>query len=295
MIFVTVSILFFTLQALSNKEFCGRFSVAIEGLVLFIAFSSVIACILAALAGGFEIIPATAMVFAVLYGGMYLGATIFIVVSMKTGPLNITSIIYNSSMVINVIVGIAFWNEHLTKLKTAGIVMILIVLIIPGLLNRNNKKIQITGKWYAAVIGACLCNGLLTVVQKSAFIFHPELPIFAFNFWAFLCTLVVCVILTFLFLIRGERFKNWLAKKQPFFLCVSGMGTGTIMGAITQCASLNYLPGIVVYPAIQGGVLLAVWIISILFYKEKTGYVGLLMFPLGIAGIVLLNLSPPLF
>ena len=52
-------------------------------------------------------------------------------------------------------------------------------------------------------------------------------------------------------------------------LCAAGVGFGTAGGNTFQLMSLVMLPAIVAFPLVQGSVVLALWVLSLIMYRDK--------------------------
>ena len=83
-----------------------------------------------------------------------------------------------------------------------------------------------------------------------------------------------------------------LVRQKPgaFAACCAGIGLGTAGGNCFSIMALTVLPGIVLFPLRQGGLVLLMWVIGAVLYREKVKRTGWLMLALGLAGLVLLNL-----
>ena len=68
------------------------------------------------------------------------------------------------------------------------------------------------------------------------------------------------------------------------------MGLGTAGGNTFQLISLTLLPAVVAFPLVQGSVVLSLWVLSLIVYRDKVTVPGLISLASGIAGIVLLSI-----
>jgi glucose uptake protein GlcU len=72
---------------------------------------------------------------------------------------------------------------------------------------------------------------------------------------------------------------------------IAGIGVGTAGGNSFSILALTQLPGLVFFPLRQRGLVLVMWLVGILLYKEKVTKRGLIMLATGMMGLILINLG----
>ncbi len=289
MVMAVLSIVFYTLQAVSNKEFSRRFSTQIPGLALLNALALTLIVAYTAMIGAIGTMPPMAFLIAAAFGILFVITVFLIVLSMAAGPLGVTMLIINSSLIIPVLFGIFLWQEQLTAAKGIGILFVLSVLVLSGLGGGKGGK-RVSLRWLALTLMALLCNGTLSVLQKAFIVYSPDVGVVTFSFWTFLIGAVACWTIVISLWMKGERFGDWVVRPFQLGSCAAGIGMGTVGGSIFLLASLAKLPAIVSYPVVQGGVILLLWLVSLLFYREKIRVVDFFKLGLGLSGIVLLSI-----
>lgn len=177
--------------------------------------------------------------------------------ALSMGPMALTSIIASFSLLIPFLFGIILWNESLSLLKVIGIILLLLSIFLINIKKENG----FSAKWLFYALTTLLANGICSVIQKMHQIKFPALYRTEFMFWALLC---VAIILLVTYKTKGDQQTN---------LEFSLLGTAS---GIANCLA-NYITlylsatenASVLFPIISVANIMAVWIIGILFFKER--------------------------
>ena len=218
------------------------------------------------------------MIFGAIYG-------ISLCISMHTGfkalsigPMALTSIIASFSLIIPFLFGIVFWDESLTVLKIIGIILLLISILFINV----KKESGFSARWLFYALTTLLTNGICSVIQKMHQIKFPALYRTEFMFWALLCVSVIL-------LITHSTKRNSQTK-----LIVSLLG---IVAGIANCCA-NYIVlylsatenASVLFPIIAVANIITVWLIGILFFKEKLKPLQTVGLVVGVLSVVFLKI-----
>ncbi len=286
--YIVAAVLSFILQNMSNKEFSRRLPCQLHGLALFNAIALTCCAGALALAGGVGALSGGGWLLALTYAITFDVAVVLIVTSMSMGPMGATVLIINMSMLLPVTAGLVAWGEQLTLLKGAGIVCMLLVLVLSALSNGGDSK-RGGVKWLILSISTMVVNGVLSIQQKLLSLYFPNDGVMEFSFATFMLAALICWAMVAVYRARGASFKPWTSRVAPLMLCAAGVGLGTAGGNVFQLLSLELLPAIVSFPLVQGSVVLSLWLLSILVYRDKVTLPGLLSLAAGIAGIIMLS------
>ena len=110
-----------------------------------------------------EILP-----YAVGFATVYSLATVYLGISLKTGSLAITSLIFSYSLIIPTLYGLLFLNEKITALKCGGILILLISLFfVRAKTQGDTKTAKPTIKWVIYLIITFIANGMCSVIQNA--------------------------------------------------------------------------------------------------------------------------------
>ena len=288
--YLIISIACFIVQNMSNKEFSRRFDCRVPGLALFNAIALTFCAGALALAGGLSgALSGGAWVLALCFAVTFVVTVMLIVIAMSMGPMGATVLIINMSMMLPVTAGLVAWGETLTAPKLIGICCMLLVLIFSAMGGKGDSK-RGGLKWLLLTIVTMICNGVLSIQQKLLSLWFPNDGVTTFSLAAFGSAALLCWVLVGVFRLRGVSFGPWLERKAQLTLCAAGVGLGTAGGNTFQLISLTLLPAVVAFPLVQGSVVLSLWVLSLIVYRDKVTVPGLISLASGIAGIVLLSI-----
>lgn len=217
------------------------------------------------------------MLFGLFYGislciSMHIGFK-----ALSIGPMALTSIIAAFSLIIPFLFGIILWNEILTLLKFSGIILLLLSIF---LINAK-KESGFSAKWLFYALVTLLSNGFCSVIQKMHQIKFPTFYRTEFMFWALLC---VSIILTITYNTKRNG-------KVKFGFSLLGIASG-----IANCCA-NFIVlflsatenASVLFPIIAVANIITVWVIGILFFKERLKVLQAIGLVMGVVSVVLLK------
>ena len=216
------------------------------------------------------------------FGISYGLTVIFSFLSIKEGPLSLTSLITSFSLIIPTVAGIVLFEEKAGIMLYIGLGLLLASL---ALINLKNEDCKITLKWLIYVGLTFFGNGICSTVQNT----YVRLGVGNKNEFMIIALAIACAMLIVLTL-ATERKKIALSLRRGVItMTVTGVANGVsnlfvILLSTMMSASL-------LFPLISAGGIVLTSLIAIFYYKEKlsvTQYVGML---LGIASIVFMNLN----
>lgn len=206
------------------------------------------------------------------------------ILALKSGPLSLTSLFMQLSLIVVTLFGIIFWGETFTITTCVGLVLVGLSLIFNLSPSRDDKKFNI--KWLVLSILAMVANAGTAIAQRQQQInfkgeFGGMMLLFSQAF--------AVVVLLFIFLKSNKKGCVKVLRKTIKY---------SIMEAITNVVlnvGLVYLAtkmsSNIVYPVLTVGSLFIVYSVSIAFYKEKLSAKKAIGAILAIIAIVLLNLK----
>ena len=293
MLFTLLAMTAYALQNLSAREYGHKFPSGIVSQAYMIAFSMLAECALMAALGGAKLLSGTGWLLAAAYGVSFTGAMSTMTLAMGCGELGITVLIINSSLVVSVILGFTIWGDPISAYKLIGIALILVLLVLSS--KSDNETKSEAGKreklkWllltFACFFGNSLCAFLQTLETRA----NPDISTAVFSFWASVAALLSSVLILLVFRAKGDRSHILSIAPKIFLLLCVGIGAGTAGGDGLTLEALKRLDSSIVYPVRMGSLVLLMWLIGVVFYKEKVTRRGIVMLACGLAGIVLLNL-----
>ena len=193
-----------------------------------------------------------------LFGVVTALSNLFKMLSLSTGPMNITLLVTTSSMIIPTMSGI-FFGETFSLAKLC-IVLLLIGFIYLSVSKQSHTKAS--KKWLLFCILAFLFQGAIGVIQKIHQTSTYKTEVSGFLFIAFVCAILFCV-----FRSRGSEAKISLDKKAVLIGLICG-GCTFGMNYINLKLS-GILPSQLFFPLINGSAIVLSSIASVIIFKER--------------------------
>lgn len=208
---------------------------------------------------------------ALMYALCTLGSQIALMLAVGWGSVAVSSLFYSCGFIIPTVWSCIRYNEGVNALHIIGIVMILASFVLGAEFNKGEK---FNVKWLIAALSGTLFSGLVGVIQKYFASDCSGYSLDAFLGTAFLFIVAICGVLSVI-LWAVQRNKN--AEKTVSNngnRAVTGLFTaalGIIMGLINKLNTFlsGVLPGIVMFPSSNGGVIALSALLGALIYKEK--------------------------
>lgn len=225
----------------------------------------------------FEFVP-----YSIGFAVSYAAATVCSVLAFFEGSLSLSSLIISYSLILPTLYGIIFLDEGVTPLFIIGIILLVVSLVLVNSEKKGEAK-KITPKWLIYISIAFVGNGGCSIVQKMqqrAFDgrYRNEFMIIA----------LVIVTLTMLLVAMMRERENLMGNikcgAKWYSLC------GLANGAVNLLVMICTLPAAILFPTISAGGVVATFLVSFLFYKEKFSklqYIGVL---LGLLSVVILSI-----
>lgn len=229
-------------------------------------------------------------ILAAIFGVFFFLATRNGARSYELGPMSLTSVISNSSLLIPTLVSVFVWNEVLTVRQIIGIVLLFATFIISANSEKNGGKVNL--RWICVVFVAFLANGCTATLQK----FQEKRAVETGS--AFLCiaygTAALCLAGYSLYkYVRTDPSEpKVLFRGNPWLLAgltvASGLGSfgGNLLMQIL-CTKIN---GGIMYPVINGGLCVIVSLAAFFLFREKPTVRKCCAIVTGLAGIIILTI-----
>ena len=291
MFYAAMAVLSFLVQAVSNKEFARRFPGDMAGMMAYNTIMLLITALICGAICGFQPpTPATLMV-GVPFGALFVVTILLCLLAMAKGPMGPSVLLLNMSMLITIVFGLLQWGEGLNAMKGAGIACVLAVLTLSAFSGgKGGRKGSLP--WLLIALGALVLNGVLSVLQKTMTLMEPETGALVFGFWAFLSgSLVSFILLIVRTIVKRERVRDWFKAPRELLACALGCGASTAGGNVMLMTAMIYVPVVILSPLVQGSIIMLVWVVSVVFYREKVTWNGLAMIALGMLGVALLGMA----
>ncbi len=251
-------------------------------------FSSLLWCVLLfAVNLGKITINLQILFWAVLYGIVQALFIFFKTNAMNSGPVAITTLIGNSSLLISVIFSFLMWGEPIGAVKFLGIVLLLFALFLCT--YKKSGENNFSKKWIVYTVFFLVFCASVGLVFKA----FSKTPVKAMaDDMMFISAIVMSVSFFVLSLLSG----GFKTMKQNGFKIKSFLAFAIFSGILSCLYNrLNiYLSGeldaVIFFPFFNGGVILLSTILSVITCKEKLSTRQIIGIIIGIAAISIISI-----
>lgn len=214
---------------------------------------------------------------ATLYGLALVFAQVLLIKAMDIGGVSVSSLFYSCGFLVPIFASIFVYDEPVSVVQIIGVAFIVLSFIIT--VEKGEKT---SFKWLILALSALLCNGTVGFLQKAFRMSSFGKEQSAFMIVSFFAGAVVA------FLLMPKQ--NMSLPPRNFLKTVLGSGiTLGLVNAINVYVS-GVLPGIIVFPSVNGGGIIASSILARILIGEKLSVKKKIGIALGIVAICLIAL-----
>ncbi len=207
------------------------------------------------------------LIYSVIFAVGYAVANIGIILALATGPVSLTSLILQLSLIGATIWGFFFWGEVPTWLTWVGLalVVIAIALCLFSPSKKSSDKKPITFKWIIFAAMAFFGNVACAVAQKTHEIDfggqHSKMMMAFAMLASFLIFLVA-------YLVSDKRDSREIIKRSWHFPASAAV-CNVLLNLFIIFLAATELPPSLIYPVISVGGIMITSLFSAFFLKEK--------------------------
>lgn len=224
--------------------------------------TSLLACAVFGLAAGGRFAGEKDTIFFILsflYGLCTLFSQVFYIAAVKGGAVSICSLIYSCGFIIPTVFAAIFFKESVTPLKIIGISLLTVCTVTVSYKKEKTKEY----KWLIPACLAMLSSGGVGVLQKIVRNSYPQWNIDEYLFFAF----------AFMFFLSCFGMAANKGKSNGYSVKYA-VCTMLLSVCVAGANKLNLylsgvLSGVVFFPCVNGGCLIASSLMSGLIFKER--------------------------
>ncbi len=234
----------------------------------------------------------TTTIFAVIKAVLYIVAMFANIRAMKCGSVALTSMVASFSLLLPTAFGILYWKEPIRPCFPFGMVLFCASIILFNLEKRNaadgtGSKKRVNLRWLVYASLLFFSNGLSSILST----YHQKTGGDQFRGEVMVISKIIVIVAISIFVairLRGgirSRLKHAAIYGMGYGLLNSGISLGVMI-----LATNGVIPQSVFYPVISVGVLVLVFAISRILFRErfsKPQYIGVM---LGAVSILLLQI-----
>lgn len=239
--------------------------------------------------GGFYA-PAAMLPYALINMCLYATGFYLTFVAFKIGPYGLTRLISGFSLIMPIFYGLFFLNEETTALTYIGISLIFAAMVLINLAPKKNEsktksKEGFSAKWLVCILVSSVANGFISILTRMQQIKFNNACSNEFQAISIGGSFVLLAILA---LITERRNFKTVLKSGLFYGVCAGLANGA--KNLTIILIYLYLPISIVSPIKSSLGMIATFLVSTFFYKEKYTLIQKVGVLCGIAAVVLLAL-----
>ena len=198
-----------------------------------------------------------AALLACFYGVLLVISQVFLIKAMNLGDTSVSTLFYSSGFLVPIFASVFLYDETVSIWQFIGVALMLVSFVLT--VGKREKGANL--RWFIFILTALLSNGMLGIIQKvfGMSSFHNQQSAF----------MIVC---TFVGMITAFLFmpKRKLSLPSKEFLRMAA-GSGLTLGIVN---SINVyvsgvLPGIIVFPCVNGGGVISSAIVARLLIGER--------------------------
>lgn len=290
MIYLLISLVMisFGIQNFSFKLFSRYFMKNLASYYLFNALSSALIALIAFIIYPRpQLVPLPVALISAAFGVVYISAVLSYMKAVACGPASYTTLIYSFGLLVPILFGLLVWKEKIGLLQIIGIIFLFITFYLgSGSASADDKKVNF--KWIVLCAMALLFNGFAMVLQKEQQIVSPGKYIYEFLMISYLTSTLLSLVL-FLYQKLFAKDKTDHLKSGKFAAITVIVGAVTASGTFLNLLLCSRLPSVIMFPVINGGIVLLFSICSYFVLKEKFTVKNIIGMVIGIAALFMLS------
>ena len=206
--------------------------------------------------------------------------------AMSTGPVSMTVLINNFSMLMPVLTSVLLYSEKFGVFRILGLVLMLVSFAIDVRVDKNSPPNK---RWFLMTILTFFSNGLMNVVLKIFSMSEHGGEIAGYVSISYLTATFLTAVLLFFFRM-GKRTPTFrISGKVILSACSAGILLA-LAQALNAYAS-GHIDGTLFFPTYNGGVTLTLALIGLLLFREKLSTRKKIGLAIGIAAIVMMSIA----
>ena len=223
--------------------------------------------------------------YALLFAIGFIAAMVMMVEALKHGPVVLTSLIMQLSLIGATIWGFFFWGDQFSWLVGIGLALVAFSLWL-CLYTGQKESQKISVKWLLCVSLMFTGNASCTIVQKTQQI------VFDGKYGNFTMMIATCIsaLVAFLLYLRSDRRDSKCLLKTSWYYPVSAGVLNALANLFVILMATTSLSPSLIYPVLSIGSLMVTTCFSVFIFKEKMRWWQWVGVAIGATAVVLLSI-----
>jgi len=210
--------------------------------------------------------------------------------ALRHGSLALTTLVTMSNMILTIIPAGLLWNEPMSLKRAAGVILMLLSMaLVLNVFGKKEENSNISGKWVVIVFVCFVAGGLVGFPQKYLTVSPYAGEVMSYLLWAYLveaCLESVMLILN----INVRKESVTMAANRENILRLAASAVLTSLLHILTMGALRELPISVVMPISNGGRLILITLMDVVYFKSDLSRQQIAGILTGVAAIVVLSI-----
>lgn len=228
----------------------------------------------------------TVLLYALGFGACYTLCTIALINALKTGPITLTSLFSQLSLIAVTIWGFIFWDEPISPIVIVGLVLVVVAITLCLYKGKEANAKGFSWKWLIFAVLAFAGNAGCTIIQNTQQMVFEEKHGNMLMAFATLISMIVCAVVFF----RSDKSDAKLIAKTSWFFPVLAGAFNIVLNVCVMKMATSTIPASLRFPVLAVGGLTITTFFSVLVFKERLKWWQWVGFVLGVISVVLLSI-----
>lgn len=203
--------------------------------------------------------------YALLYACFYGGCTIAVIYALRTGPVVLTTLIKQLSLICVSVWGFFFWDTPFTVFAGIGLLLVIIALFLCLYNKKKKDNAGFNFKWIIYILIMFVGNAGCSIVQKTQQLdFNGQFG----NFLMLLTTGIVTIVCFITYLKTDKTDSREILKKAWYIPIFTGI-CNALLNLFIIILTTSVLSSTLIYPVIAVGGIMVVTLFSAFAFKER--------------------------
>lgn len=222
------------------------------------------------------------------FGLSYVICQIGLINALRTGPVSLTSLFLQLSLIATTVWGFFFWDESFSVTIGIGLVLVGVSLWLCLYKGKTPKKeaVRATLKWFLFVLMAVAGNAGCAIIQKT----QQRQFEGKYGNQLMVVAIAISVLFSLVLYLRSNHSDTKLILKRATLFPVGAGLCNVVLNLLVILLATSTVPSSLVYPVIAVGGLAVTSIFSFLAFREKLRYWQWIGIGIGAVSVVLLSL-----
>ncbi|MBQ8320432.1 MAG: EamA family transporter [Clostridia bacterium] len=238
------------------------------------------------LADGFVFEPGV-LLYSLGFGACYAICNFCTILALKSGPVAITSLFLQFSLILVTLWGFIFWNAQVTPLVIVGLLLVITSIFLCLYKGKEQKEQKgFSWKWLFFAVMTCVLNAGCTIIQRSQQAVYDG----AHGNMLMAFAMILGLALGLFNYLRSNKSDSKTIVKSSWYFPVLKGAFNVLLNVCVMRLATSSLSSSMIYPVLAVGGLSITTLFSVLVFKERLKWwqwIGILV---GAVAVALLSI-----